>query len=141
MAGAVVTAPARSPLLATPSLSTATVTPLPWDADQALVIPSEASHHSWCRTWSAEAGTVARPIEIAAAPVAIRAMTGRGNLSGTPSLPSMLGTRTLCHVQAICVLSERIHAPHHQQVSWCAPGLAGRALRAAARAARRRRRR
>src|SRR5262249_15324045 len=92
-AGAAVTAPARSGwLTSTPSPSTATVTPAPCEAAHAPVKLSELSHHSLCPTGSALAGTAARPIEAAAVPAAISAMAGRGNLSGTPSLPSMIGT-------------------------------------------------
>ena len=88
--GPTVTEPARSAWVElTPSLSTATVTPLPRVARQAWLTLSLLSHHSCCRVWSARAGVLAATTQIAVMPAAITGATGRGNLSGTPDLPSV----------------------------------------------------
>src|SRR6266568_4565242 len=99
--GPAVTAPARSGLAgSTPSLSTATVTPEPREVCHADVTPSLPSHHSCWRTESANAGALPSKIDADARPMAAPTIAGRGNLSGTPSLPSMVGSPVLCHAQA-----------------------------------------
>ena len=73
----------------TPSLSTATVMPVPRLAVQAWLTLSWLSQYSCERTWSANAGALPVTTQTAAMPMASTGMTGRGNLSGTPDLPSM----------------------------------------------------
>src|SRR5689334_25245395 len=82
-------------VLMAPVLSTAIVTPEPWLICWACRMCSLASHHSDCRGVSADAVPLPTATMAAASATATGAIEGRGNLTGTPALPSVRVNRIL----------------------------------------------
>src|SRR5215467_10865362 len=82
-------------VLAVPVLSTAIVTPEPSLIFWASRMCSLASHHSDCLGVSAEAVPPPTATMAAATAMATGAIEGRGNLTGTPALPSLRVNRIL----------------------------------------------